>query len=87
MYENPQAFDIRRKDTPHLALGAGPHLCLGRPLARMEIGTLIPRVLEAFPDMHVTVDDPAWLPGTSVTGFSELPVKYTPRRVRTHALA
>ncbi|MGO4250375.1 cytochrome P450 [Paenarthrobacter sp. RAF54_2] len=87
VFDNAQEFDIRRDPNPHLAFGHGPHVCLGRPLARMELATIVPRVLKAFPDMHTTVTGPAWLADTSVTGFTELPVAYTPVRVpaRTRA--
>lgn len=84
-FDNPQVFDIRRTPNPHLALGGGPHLCLGRALARLELETLVPRVLNTFPDMHPTVDEPAWIVDTSVTGFTTLPVAYTPVRVPARA--
>ena len=32
----PGPFDIRRGATGHLAFAAGPHFCLGAPLARLE---------------------------------------------------
>lgn len=79
-FENANDFDVVR-NPKHLALGAGPHMCLGRALARLELETLVPRVLTTFPDMHTTVDEPAWLVDTSVTGFAELPVAYSPVRV------
>jgi cytochrome P450 len=79
VFDDPQAFDIRRSPNPHIGFGLGPHLCLGRALARLELELLIPRVLAAFPDMHPTIDgEPEWIADTSVTGFTNLPVAYTP---------
>jgi cytochrome P450 len=35
-FENPDVFDVERKDVAHQSFGGGIHHCIGNPLARME---------------------------------------------------
>ncbi len=38
-------LDLRRSPNPHVGFGAGIHYCLGAPLARLEVGVAIERLL------------------------------------------
>lgn len=88
-FDDPHAFDVRRGPNRHLSLGLGVHLCLGRAMARLELETLVPRVLATLPDLHPTIEgEPAWIADTSVTGFTALPVAFTPvDRAAAHRIA
>jgi cytochrome P450 len=49
------AFDPRRQGIPHLAFGHGFHRCVGAELARMELRTAYPALLQRFPQMRLAV--------------------------------
>jgi len=47
-FQNPDEFDAARHPNPHLAFGAGPHFCLGAPLARAETRLLYQALFERY---------------------------------------
>jgi cytochrome P450 len=82
VFADPDSFDIRRGAGNHLAFAAGPHFCLGAPLARLE-ATI---ALQAF---ATRVDDPeldpaglAYKPNLNLRGPGRLIVSFTSVRPR-----
>jgi cytochrome P450 len=67
-FPDPDHFDIRRTDNPHLAFGAGPHMCIGSHVARALTQAAISRLLDAFPGLHLRAE-PQW---TTDPGFNRL---------------
>jgi cytochrome P450 len=78
-YPDPDRFDPTRSNIAHLTFGAGPHVCLGMPLARMETTVAINALLDRLPDLHL---DPAALhpkiKGVAFRSPAGLPVEFTP---------
>ncbi|MFE4535839.1 cytochrome P450 [Streptomyces scopuliridis] len=83
-YPDPDQFDIRRKDTAHLALGQGMHYCLGAPLARLQIRTAIKTLVRRFPDLGLAVDveQLRWRSSWRSHALRELPVTLAPSASR-----
>jgi cytochrome P450 len=73
-YENPDAFDLRRK-AEHQAFGAGGrHFCLGTALARMELRILIEETLKRYP--NVAMDGAAgFVESPFINQLKTLPVR------------
>jgi cholest-4-en-3-one 26-monooxygenase len=53
VFDDPFRFDVRRHPNPHVAFGFGPHVCVGAPLARLELRILFEELTRRFTDLHV----------------------------------
>lgn len=75
-FETPHKFDIARRPNPHLSFGAGAHMCVGAPLARMEGQEAILRLLQRFPTMRLAKPDaaPDWRAVAGIRGLNRLDV-------------
>ncbi|MFI6175281.1 cytochrome P450 [Nonomuraea sp. NPDC051191] len=73
VFDRPDELLVTRSPNPHLAFGAGTHLCLGAPLVRQAGGLLLSGLLERYPGLRRTGKPPAWAPGLvprRLTGFT-----------------
>ena len=52
-FEDPRTFDPTRKANRHFTFVAGVHLCLGAPLARLELRTLLEEWFKRMPAFRV----------------------------------
>jgi len=76
VFDDPQAFDIRRHPNPHLSFGIGEHFCLGVHLARLEGRIFFEELLMRFPSIEPT-GDPVRLRSNLNNGLKALPVRLT----------
>jgi cytochrome P450 len=58
-WENPDVFDLHRPFQQHLGTGIGPHMCLGRSVAAIEMPMAIEVLLKEFPLIRFDPDAPA----------------------------
>jgi cholest-4-en-3-one 26-monooxygenase len=78
VFDDPHIFDITRTPNRHLALGEGIHLCLGRNLARLEVGTVLSKFFTRFDNVELS-GSAVKLPDALGNGFASLPVSFSPR--------
>jgi hypothetical protein len=52
VFPEPDRLDLARSPNPHLSFGAGHHVCLGAPLARLEAELALGGLLRRFPDFR-----------------------------------
>jgi cytochrome P450 len=50
-FPDPDRFDPERSDNRPLSFGAGPHVCMGGALARLEIRVALRQLLRRFPNL------------------------------------
>jgi cytochrome P450 len=73
-HQDPEAFDVTRPPTRHLAFGQGIHFCLGSPLARLEGRIAVRELLTRAPRMRLA-GEPGWKQNVTLRGLSTLPVE------------
>jgi cholest-4-en-3-one 26-monooxygenase len=82
VFAAPDEFDIGRDPNPHVSFGGGgPHFCLGRHLAALELRILLQAITERMPG--ITLDGPvSRLRSNFINGIKHMPVRFTPSAPR-----
>ncbi|MGW7243168.1 cytochrome P450 [Streptomyces sp. NPDC054804] len=74
VFTDPDTFDITRDPNPHLGFGGGgPHYCLGKSLAVLEIDLIFNAIADAMPTLRL-VGDPDRLRSAWINGVKHLQV-------------
>jgi cytochrome P450 len=74
VFASPDELRLDRDPNAHLAFGAGIHFCLGAPLGRLELQTLMRTLLGRFPAME-PAEEPVWKPNYIIRGLRGLRVR------------
>lgn len=77
VWEQADAFDVRREVKPHLAFGKGVHVCLGAWVARAEVADVaLPMLFARLRGLDLVPEDPAEIAGWVFRGMTKLPVRW-----------
>lgn len=81
VFDSPETFDITRRNArKHFAFGVGRHLCLGAPLARVEMQIFLEELSRRLPHMRLVADQTfSYSPNTSFRGPDHLLVEWDPQ--------
>ena len=75
-FAEPDRFDILRKPNRHVALGQGPHMCIGANLVRIQTQLALQALLTRMPDLRVApLPDKVWNTNLGFRGLQSLTVQ------------
>jgi len=76
VFAEPEEFDVGRDPNPHLGFGGGgPHFCLGRHLAALELRVLLQALTERMPGIRLD-GEPDRLRSNFINGIKHMPVRF-----------
>ena len=78
VFVDPERLSLDRADAAHVAFGYGRHLCLGAPLARVELEEALGALLPGLPGLELGVPERElrWREGSFIRGLTTLPVRW-----------
>jgi cholest-4-en-3-one 26-monooxygenase len=76
VFASADLFDVGRDPNPHVGFGGGgPHFCLGRHLAALELRILLQALTRRMPEIRLD-GDPARLRSNFINGIKHMPVRF-----------
>jgi cytochrome P450 len=78
LFPDPHRLDIRREARDQIAFGHGVHVCLGAPLARVELQHAYAGIAQRMPSMRLAVpaDELEYKGHMNAFGIARLPVTW-----------
>jgi cholest-4-en-3-one 26-monooxygenase len=76
-FDDPNTFDLAREKNPHVSFGRGPHQCLGKHVAALEMKILLEELLQRTKDI-APAGDIDYVRDAFSRGVYQLPVTITP---------
>ena len=75
-FDEPNTFNLARENNPHLSFGRGPHQCLGKHVASLEMKILLEELLKRTKDI-TPAGDIEYVRDAYSRGVYQLPVTIT----------
>jgi cytochrome P450 len=75
-FDDPDAFEVARRDNHHIAFGFGIHYCFGAPLARLQAQIVVRALIDRMPSIGLEDASVSWRPNIVLRGLQALPVRF-----------
>lgn len=77
-FPDPDRLDVQRDAKVHMAFGFGIHQCLGQPMARIELQTVLTTLFPRLPNLELAVpmEELSFKEASFVFGVHQLPIKW-----------
>jgi cytochrome P450 len=73
-WDEPETFDIRRKNAGHVGFGFGIHVCVGQMVARLEAESILTALARSVAAIELD-GEPSWRLNNTLHGLDRLPVR------------
>ena len=78
VFPDPDRLDVERANAEkHVAFGYGPHTCIGKRVAQIQLEAVYRQMLERFPDIRLS-GPMTYAPNNFVSAIKSVPVQFTP---------
>jgi cytochrome P450 enzyme len=77
IFPDADRFDIRRELSRNLLYGDGPHVCIGKAMARLIVETAVGTLITRFPGMRLRLD-PAFAENAFFRKMTSMPLDLAP---------
>src|SRR5262245_15854959 len=79
VFREPDSLDVGRANAAeHIGFGGGIHVCIGAPLARIELEASLRALVERAPALELA-EEPVRVPAFVIRGFQAVEVEIAPR--------
>jgi cytochrome P450 len=75
-FAHAERFDVHRSIDQHLGFGWGPHICIGRPLARLGMRVAFEELLPRLGDYEPRLDRAKRTRNPNLRGYQVLPIRF-----------